>query len=521
MKENQGSGLSIATVSATDADSSTNAALTYSIASGNNASDFRIDSNTGLVSTASSLDREKKSSYSLQIQAADGGNPTLTAVASVLVDVEDVNDNSPVFDPPTYADKSLAESAIVGTVVETVTAKDADLGVNAKIIYSLRNGDGRFQVDRASGEITTVAALNRETSKEYDLAIVATDSALVPLSASVQVKVIIADENDNAPVFTRSSYSGTVAENTAEGASIAQVSANDADDGVNGEIVYALVDDLSSRFKINATTGEVQTGSATLDREAATSHTLTVRASDKGSPTKTATTTVQVAVTDKNDVTPSFSAARYATSVSELALVGTTVVTVTASDGDVGTNAQVVYAFADSSSINVTVFSIDSASGVVKTTSALNADVKKEYLFAVKATDKGSPTSLSSTATVTVTVQDVNDNDPTFNKSRYAASVYENMPKGTPVVTVSASEADSGVNAKITYSITFGGSGKFQVNPTSGVVSTTGLLDRESVAFYTLTVTAKDQGIPPRSGQTTVGERFCSVIMPNSESIIF
>eukprot|EP00118_Oscarella_pearsei_P019174 m.202185 g.202185 ORF g.202185 m.202185 type:complete len:4095 (+) comp39606_c0_seq6:120-12404(+) len=518
VKENQNPGLSIATVSATDADSFSNAVLTYAIVSGNNGSHFRIDGNTGYISTDASLDREAKAFYSLQVRAADGGNPILTAVASVLVTVEDLNDNSPYFDPSSYLNvPPLGEDAKIGSMVTTVTAKDLDTGVNAKVLYSLRNGDGRFQVDRTNGKITTISEINREISTVYDLTIVATDSALSPLSASVQVKVTIEDRNDNSPVFSQNTYSGSVVENTGEGVLIAQVSASDADNGTFGEVVYEIAVGPPNQFKIDPTTGIVRTGSATLDRETATSHTLTIRASDKGVPAKTSTATVQVTVTDANDEIPVFSAAKYATSLSEQSLVGTTVLAIAASDDDVGTNAEVLYAFSDTTSINVSSFSLDDKSGVIKTTTTLNADVKKEYTFGVKVTDKGAP-SLSSTATVTVTVQDVNDNDPTFNKTRYVTNVVENAAKDTPIVTVSASEADSGLNAKITYSITFGGSGKFVVNPSSGLISTTRPLDRESVSFYTLTVTAKDQGIPPRSGQTTVE---ITVLDQNDQNPVF
>jgi protocadherin Fat 4 len=504
VKEELPSGQNIVTVSATDIDSSSNGDVSYVILDGVGKDHFSIDSSTGYVTTTTSLDRETQDSYILTLQARDGGSPFKSTNATLNVTVQDVNDNTPYFDPATYAKVTLIEDTAIGSAVVTVTAKDSDIGVNKKVIYSLRGDDGRFQVNRTTGEITTLTSLNRETKINYILRVTASDSGLNPRSSTVNVAVTVTDVNDNPPAFVKSSYSGVIMEGATNGTSITAVSATDRDDGNNGAIDYTIVNgDVDGAFRVTAD-GEIQTTSVPLDRETKSSYTLTIQATDRGIPQKSATVLLQITVTDANDNNPTFSAKTYASTVSEEAVIGTTVLTVTATDLDTGLNAAVTYSFANPSSVNATTFSIGSSTGYITTAKTLNAEKVKEYTFVVTVTDQGA-VSLSSDATVVIRVRDVNDNDPVFNQTRYRANVYENKPSGTSVITVLATEKDAGDNGKITYSITFGDTnGKFRVDSNSGLITTTGSLDRETVSLYTLTVTATDNGTTPRSGQSTV-----------------
>ena len=454
-------------MSASDKDSSTNADVSYAIIDGVGKFRFTIDSRTGSISTTTSLDRETQDLYNLTLQTKDGGSPPRATNATLIVTVEDINDNSPYFDPSTYSKVMLVENTAIGTSFLTVTAKDADIGVNQKIAYSLNGGEGRFQVNQTSGELTTLSSLNRETTIDYTLTVTARDSGLVQKSATVDIAVTVTDVNDNAPAFTKSVYSGAVVEGSPNGTVVSKVSATDSDDGDNGVVVYSIIGgNGGGEFRVSSN-GRILTTSVDLDRETKPSYTLTVEASDKGTPPKSITVPLQVTVTDANDNKPVFSASKYASTVSELSLIGTTVLSVTATDVDLGNNAAIVYSFADPRSVNVTSFSIDASSGSIKTTKTLNAEVIKEYTFDVRVTDKGL-VPRSSDATVVVTVRDVNDNDPVFNQTIYRANVFENNAAGTSVTTVLATESDTGDNAKISYSITFGDSSKkFLINAIS------------------------------------------------------
>lgn len=221
-------------VSATDKDSSTNGDVSYSIVDGVGKFRFDIDSSTGYVSTTTSLDRETQNTYTLNLQTRDGGSPPRITNSTLIVTVEDINDNTPYFRPATYAKVLLTEDTAIGTMFLTVSATDADVGVNQRIIYSLGGDEGRFQVNRTTGELTTISSLNRETKTDYTLTVTASDSGLSPNSATVKVMVTVIDINDNTPAFTLTSYSSVILENSANGTFVSKVSATDSDDGDNG-----------------------------------------------------------------------------------------------------------------------------------------------------------------------------------------------------------------------------------------------------------------------------------------------
>lgn len=143
------------TVIATDLDSGKNGEIAYSITGGNVGNKFSVDAKTGELAVRP-LDREAHSRYHLTITAQDRGNPSLQGSCNISVLVEDQNDNDPKFELPAYS-ASVMEDVAVDTSVLKVKAKDPDLGVNARIIYSLANeSQWLFRIDNKTGVITTV-----------------------------------------------------------------------------------------------------------------------------------------------------------------------------------------------------------------------------------------------------------------------------------------------------------------------------------------------------------------------------
>ena len=130
---------------------------------------------------------------------------------------------------------------------------------------------------------------------------------------------------------------------------------------------------------------------------------------------------------------------------------------------------------------------------------------EKRFVLTVTATDSGGRID---TALVYVNVSDANNFAPVFERAPYSISVFEDAPIGTTVLIVGATDSDVGQNAQITYSLgTDGGEqepSEFVINPQTGAITTTRLLDREKVSGYLLTVTARDGGIPPLSDTTDV-----------------
>ncbi|KAG8225976.1 hypothetical protein J437_LFUL006205, partial [Ladona fulva] len=229
----------IHTVVATDLDEGRNGEVTYSITGGNVGNKFSIDLHTGELS-ARPLDREAASRYTLTVTAQDGGGAAaLSAACTLIVSVEDQNDNDPRFSLPRYA-ATVPENAPIDTTVLAVEAVDADTGVNSRLVYSLANeSTWLFRIDNRSGVITTAGLLDREKQRVYNFQVVATDGGLYDArSQRAPVTITIGDVNDNKPVFTKYPFTAEVPAYTQPGQFLLQVSAEDRDEGPNADIVY-------------------------------------------------------------------------------------------------------------------------------------------------------------------------------------------------------------------------------------------------------------------------------------------
>jgi len=200
--------------------------------------------------TAAALDREGREHYSLTVACVDSGVPPLTGRTTLDVRVSDVNDNAPVFRgdaAATRIDVTVAErNAAAGDYVVTVAADDADSAENGSVSYTVRcrgDDDAVLQIDAATGIVRTAAAvsLDRERRAEYDCEVVAADAGVPSLSSSVQLRIIVADIDDERATFERRSYEFAVAENTAAGTAVGRVTARDADQPPFNRVVYQLV----------------------------------------------------------------------------------------------------------------------------------------------------------------------------------------------------------------------------------------------------------------------------------------
>lgn len=163
--ENQASGSQLLQVSATDGDAAPSGTVSYSITSGSGSSYFSIASSTGIITSSASIDYETNSFFTLIVQAADGGTPSLSTQCLVEITIVDLNDNTPTFVPVIYSE-TLSEDAVIGTTVTTVTAADADSVSNNNNVfeYSITTVSAPFTVDANTGVIVTNALLDRETT---------------------------------------------------------------------------------------------------------------------------------------------------------------------------------------------------------------------------------------------------------------------------------------------------------------------------------------------------------------------
>ncbi|XP_049721123.1 protocadherin Fat 1 isoform X2 [Elephas maximus indicus] len=490
----------IAILSTTDADSEEiNRQVTYYITGGDPLGQFAIENiqNEWKVYVKKPLDRETKDNYLLTVTATDG---TFSSKAIVEVKVLDGNDNAPVCEKTVYSD-TIPEDALPGKLVMQVSATDADIRSNAEITYTLFGlGAEKFTLNPDTGELKTLAPLDREGQGVYNLLVKATDGG--GRFCQAHVVLTLEDVNDNAPEFSADPYTITVFENTEPGTLLTRVQATDADAGLNRKISYSLTNSAEGQFSINELSGIIQLEKP-LDRELQAVYTLTLKAVDQGLPRRlTATGTVVVSVLDINDNPPVFEYREYGATVSEDVAVGTEILQVYAASRDIEANAEITYSLISGNEHGK--FSIDSKTGAIFVIESLDYENSHEYYLTVEATDGGTPP-LSDVATVNINVTDVNDNTPVFSQNTYTAVVSEDAVLEQPVVTVMADDADGPSNSHIHYSIIDGNQGSpFTIDPVKGEVKVTKLLDRERISGYTLTIQASDNGIPPRVNTTTV-----------------
>ncbi|MBB3143614.1 hypothetical protein FHR96_004540, partial [Halomonas organivorans] len=315
----------VTTVAAGDPDGDT---LTYSLSGGADASLFTIDSASGELAFASAPDFEAPADddgdgvYDVQVSVSDGST---TDTQDIAVTVSDV-DETPVFSAT--GPFSVSEAAGNGTTLGDIQATDGDGGANdANLTYAIVGGNtgGAFAIDAATGvlSVADASAVDFDTDATFSLDIQADDGTNAPTTS---VTVNVTNAAPSTPVDGDGATGGSVAENAANGTAVG-ITATASDPG-GGNVSYALTDDAGGRFQIDAVTGVVSVADGTLlDFESATSHAITVQASDDdGGDSATASFTIDVGdVNEAPTITSNGGGATAATSVAENQTAVTTV----------------------------------------------------------------------------------------------------------------------------------------------------------------------------------------------------
>ncbi|KYO29743.1 prestin isoform B [Alligator mississippiensis] len=457
---------------------------------------FRIDPRSGLIATTRALDRESMALHYLRVTATDHGTPRLSATAMVAVAVADRNDHDPVFEQGEYRE-TIRENVEEGYPILQLRATDADSPPNANIRYRFvdeRAAHAVFEIDPRSGLITTSGPVDREMMEKYALVVEASDQGKEPgpRSATVKVYITVLDENDNVPQFSEKRYIVQVREDVRPHTEILRVTATDLDKDNNALVHYNIISGNSrGQFSIDSVTGEIQVV-APLDFEVEREYALRIRAQDAGRPPLSNNTgMVSIQVVDINDHAPIFVSTPFQISVLENAPLGHSVIHIQAVDADYGENSRLEYKLTGVSAD--TPFVVNSATGWITVSGPLDRESVEHYFFGVEARDHGSP-SLSASASVTITVMDVNDNRPEFTQKEYFIRLNEDAAVGTSVLSVTAIDRD--VNSAISYQITGGNPrNRFSISTQGGVglITLSLPLDYKQDRSYVLAVTASDR----------------------------
>lgn len=428
----------------------------------------------------------------------------MLACITVIVYVEDVNDEAPVFTQQQYSRLGLRETAGIGTSVIVVRATDRDSGDGGLVNYRILSGaEGKFEIDESTGLIITVDYLDYETKTSYMMNVSATDQAPPFNQGFCSVYITLLNELDEAVQFSNASYEVAILENLALGTEIVRVQAYSIDN--LNQITYRFDAYTSTQakalFKIDAITGVI-TVQGLVDREKGDFYTLTVVADDGGP--KVDSTVVYITVLDENDNSPRFDfISDSAISIPEDCPVGQRVATVKARDPDAGSNGQVVFSLASGNIAGAfEIVTTNDSIGEVFVVRPLDREELDHYILKVVASDRGTPPRKKDHI-LQVTILDVNDNPPVIESPfGYNVSVNENVGGGTAVVQVRATDRDIGINSVLSYYITEGNKDMtFRMDRVSGEIATRPAPpDRERQSFYHLVVTVEDEGTPTLSG---------------------
>ncbi|XP_055965990.1 protocadherin-17 isoform X2 [Sorex fumeus] len=489
------------------------------------------------------LDREQQNHHTLVLTALDGGEPPRSATVQINVKVIDSNDNSPVFEAPSYL-VELPENAPLGTVVIDLNATDADEGPNGEVLYSFSSYvpdrvRELFSIDPKTGLIRVKGNLDYEENGMLEIDVQARDLGPNPIPAHCKVTVKLIDRNDNAPsIGFVSVRQGALSEAAPPGTVIALVRVTDRDSGKNGQLQCRVLGGGGPGgggglggtpgavpFKLEENYDNFYTvvTDRPLDRETQDEYNVTIVARDGGSPPLNSTKSFAVKILDENDNPPRFTKGLYVLQVHENNIPGEYLGSVLAQDPDLGQNGTVSYSILPSHIGDVSIYtyvSVNPTNGAIYALRSFNYEQTKAFEFKVLAKDSGSPAHLESNATVRVTVLDVNDNAPvivlpTLQNDTAELQVPRNAGLGYLVSTVRALDSDFGESGRLTYEIVDGNDDHlFEIDPSSGEIRTQHPFWEDVTPVVELVVKVTDHGKPTLSAVAKLIIRSVSGSLP-------
>ncbi|XP_041441491.1 protocadherin alpha-6 [Xenopus laevis] len=433
----------------------------------------------------------------------------------VDVEIEDINDNYPVFSAKEYS-IVIAESRVAESKFPLEGAVDEDVGTNSIRAYQLSSNEVfaiEIRKDKhlsESVELILKKPLDRENKPFYNLTLTAVDGGKPKLSGTTQLLITVQDANDNAPTFHESVYEVTLLENSLKGSLVTKVIAIDPDEGDNGKVTYEFSSQVppqeKSTFKIDPETGEIKViGEVNFEKN--NYFDIRIDATDKGQNPMTGHCKILISIIDVNDNPPEITVTSLSVPVAEDSPVGSTVAIIRIQDTDSGFNGKVTCFIAGKVPFKLNPTLREYYALTVE--GLLDREIASAYEVEIFARDGGSP-ALSVTQTINVEISDVNDNAPSFAQLSDTIFITENNPPGSHIYTVSATDSDINQNSFITYSLIEGFiegipvSSYLSISPESGKIFALLSFDQELIHFFQCNIKASDAGLPPLSGKLTL-----------------
>jgi hypothetical protein len=485
--ENSAVGTAVGITAFAEDIDATNNAITYTL-DDSAGGQFTIDSVTGIVTVAGAVDREAGPTRSITVRAtsADGSS----SVATFTIAIGDVNESAisgiTDIDP---AANTVPENSTIGTAVGiTAFAEDID-ATNNSITYTLDDSaGGQFAIDSVTGIVTVAGAIDREAGPTRSITVRATSA---DGSSSVATFTIAIGDVNESPISAITDIDPAVdmvVENSPVGTVVGITAFAEDIDATNNSITYTLDDNAGGQFTINAVTGVVTVAGA-IDFEAGTTRSITVRATSEDGSSSTRVFTIAIGnvndlpISAISDIDPAPNA------VPENSPIGTPVgITAFATDED-GTNNTIQYTLDNNGGGR---FTIDPLTGIVTLAGPVDRESASSATIVVRATSSDGS---FSTATFTIAIGDVNEFPVSAitDVNPAANHVLENAAVGTLVgITAFATDPDATNNA-VTYSLDDSGGGRFSIDPTTGVITVSGPIDRELGPTCEITIRATSQ----------------------------
>ncbi|XP_063354495.1 protocadherin-18b isoform X2 [Pelmatolapia mariae] len=506
---------------AVDADVGENSLHTYSLTANNF---FKIDVRTRTdgakyaeLVVMRELDREVQASYQLQLTASDNGVPPKSGSTLLKISISDSNDNSPAFDEQAYA-INLLENSPLGTLIIDLNATDPDEGTNGKIVYSFSSHVSpkileTFKIHPENGHITLIKKVDYETSASYELDVQAQDLGPNSIPGLCKIVVKVVDVNDNKPEININLMTpgkeevAYISEGAPMDTFIALVRVDDIDGGLNGEVVCRLHGHGHFRLQKTHEKNYMILTNVSLDREKRSEYSLTVIAEDRGSPSLSTIKHFTVQVLDENDNPPCFEKSRYEVFKSENNSPGAYLMTVVASDPDLGTNGQVTYTIVDTvvqDSPISTYVTIDPSNGAIYALRSFDHEDVSRIAFTVQARDGGNPAQ-SANASILLTVLDENDNppiihSPSLRNHTAELPVWKYASPGQLITALKVTDRDAGANGEVSCTIIGGNEdGLFVMDARRCELRTNASLEQAPRDIMEIRVEVQDRGISPLS----------------------
>lgn len=468
--------------------------IIYNLEEENASKHFHMDFKTGVLTVTNPLDFESQTFHVLTVRATDSVLGA-SSEASIEIEVEDVNDNAPVFSQQTYR-VNIAEGLPVNTSVIQLSATDKDSGRNKDLTYHIVKMEGNeadfFQINPKTGLIVTKQVLDHEDIKHFNLKIKAIDNGTVPLSSEALVYINVTDVNDNTPDFISPHYTATLDEMAKCGHIVIKIQASDPDSADLSNLKYKIHSGNEDRFfNINESSGIISFANV-CRRNLDPYYNLTVAVSD-GVFQKTAP--VNIDMINSNRHSPYFKQSLYEAELAENAEPGTRVIRLAAIDPDDGPYGSVDYTIINKLADEKFAIHKD---GQVVTTQPLDRENSTQKVIAIKvmAKDGGGKVAF---CTVKIILTDENDNVPQFKATDYQVSIQSTVNKGSPVIRIMAYDADDGKNADVTYTVEDAEEVTediIEINPFTGVVSVKESLVGMENKIFNFKVKARDGSLP-------------------------